>query len=256
MIRLVDKEGVERLCEACEGHPVACRIYSAVMAYGTETRFAEFWLQEWEEEIVGAIAKVSGDVTYALLRNEAEAQEEMETFVKMLYGVRSVFFAAEGEKSVDGSGCSGVTLRWKESGEETACLGAEGLEQAGELYRFLCQSGEEALALPMDDVAYADFSHRMRHGLLRGKGVRGDSGELLACAITTAESPRLAIVGGVFCRKESRGKGYASRVVEALCRELTAEGKEVFVFAYPGAEGFYRRMGFEEIGGWRSLVPE
>ena len=256
MIRLVEKEGVQRLLTACAGHPAGGRIYSALQAYGTEARFAEFWWQEREGEITGAISKISGDVTYLLFREDKEAREEMETFVTMLYGVRSVFTTYATSSAVESSPemTCGITLRGENFPAMENSVAVEPLTQAGELYRFLCHSGEEALAMPMDDVAYADVSHRMRHGLLRGKGIRSEGGDLLACAVTTAESPKLAVIGGVYCRTEYRGQGYATALVQALGRELQAEGKQVLVFAYPGVEEFYRRQGFCDAGGWSLLT--
>jgi uncharacterized protein len=74
-------------------------------------------------------------------------------------------------------------------------------------------------------------------------------GRMVSTAGTSAETNEAAMIGGVFTLGDERGKGYGSRVMTALCRELLAEGIEPCLFYdNPSAGVIYRRLGFRDIG--------
>lgn len=80
-------------------------------------------------------------------------------------------------------------------------------------------------------------------------------GEIIHHAATYAELEDLAVISGVITRADWRGKGIGTLAVRKLCRDLLQEGKKPCLFYYTKqAEGFYRKIGFEDGTGWAKLV--
>ena len=80
-------------------------------------------------------------------------------------------------------------------------------------------------------------------------------GEIIHHAATYAELENLAVISGVITRADWRGKGVGTLAVRKLCHDLLQEGKKPCLFYYTKqAEGFYRKIGFEEGTGWAKLV--
>ena len=80
-------------------------------------------------------------------------------------------------------------------------------------------------------------------------------GEIIHHAATYAELDNLAVISGVITREDWRGKGVGTLAVRKLCYDLLKEGKKPCLFYYSKqAEGFYKKIGFEEGTGWAKLV--
>ena len=80
-------------------------------------------------------------------------------------------------------------------------------------------------------------------------------GEIIHHAATYAELDNLAVISGVITREDWRGKGVGTLAVRKLCHDLLEEGKKPCLFYYTKqAEGFYKKIGFEEGTGWAKLV--
>ena len=80
-------------------------------------------------------------------------------------------------------------------------------------------------------------------------------GEIIHHAATYAELDNLAVISGVITREDWRGKGVGTLAVRKLCHDLMKEGKKPCLFYYTKqAEGFYKKIGFEEGTGWAKLV--
>lgn len=108
--------------------------------------------------------------------------------------------------------------------------------------------------LPPFEDWYVDVSHRLRHGCCRTMGVY-EAGELAAVAMTTAECPQAALIGGVATRPKSRGRGYAHRCVMALAAALQQEDKAVWLSPKNvRAQTLYTRWGFVPAGEWANLT--
>ena len=79
--------------------------------------------------------------------------------------------------------------------------------------------------------------------------------EIIHHAATYAELDNLAVISGVITREDWRGKGVGTLAVRKLCYDLITEGKKPCLFYYTKqAEGFYKKIGFEEGTGWAKLV--
>lgn len=98
---------------------------------------------------------------------------------------------------------------------------------------------------------------RMRAELACGSLVYGvfEEGLLAACACTNAANSQSAMVTNVAARAGFRNRGYASAAVAELCRASFREGKRFLCLFYnnPDAGRIYRRLGFEEVGGYAML---
>ncbi|MFB6467908.1 GNAT family N-acetyltransferase [Cytobacillus sp. Hz8] len=78
-----------------------------------------------------------------------------------------------------------------------------------------------------------------------------DHQQIVSTAATTAENSLSAMVVGVATLEAFTKKGYATKCVTHLCRELLQEGKELCLFYdNPEAGAIYKRIGFTDIGLW------
>ncbi len=103
-------------------------------------------------------------------------------------------------------------------------------------------------SFPPDEEAYlhflSDFTFRRNRGLARLKAAM-ENGRVCACALTAAESSACAVISGVACAEDCRGKGHGTAVVHSLAADLKKEQKNVHVIALNDSAGaFYRRIGF------------
>ena len=95
---------------------------------------------------------------------------------------------------------------------------------------------------------------RLEEGFGRNYILKKD-GEIIHHAATYAELDNLAVISGVITRDDWRGKGVGTLAVRKLCHDLIKEGKKPCLFYYTKqAEGFYKKIGFEEGTGWAKLV--
>lgn len=79
-------------------------------------------------------------------------------------------------------------------------------------------------------------------------------GRLVAKVNTNGESYTRYQIGGVYVEPPCRGKGYATEIVAALCRELLSEGKGINLFVKKSnvpALRVYQKLGFETISDYR-----
>lgn len=76
-------------------------------------------------------------------------------------------------------------------------------------------------------------------------------GRMVACASTTAENSMSAMIVGVCTHPEHRRRGYATLCMQAVCRDVLAEGRSLCLFYdNPEAGRIYKRIGFRDIGRW------
>jgi uncharacterized protein len=79
-------------------------------------------------------------------------------------------------------------------------------------------------------------------------------GEVVAAALTNAETESLAMIGGVYTAPRWRGAGLSQAVCSALCAELIATGRQPALYwQNPSAGHVYTKLGFRPIGTWRSV---
>ena len=239
MIRAVGPTEAESLRDLCKGSALGCRIWSLCRAYGTETGFSRFWIQN-EDTAVGML---DGDAVF-LPGNSADF-EELE-----------FFFRAAGAVRVLGDARASDRLGRREArGDSLRRAGRPGAERAGdveenppvrEIYQLLLDCTGPGLEPPAFEPFYLDLSHRVRHGAARSAGIRRE-GRLAACAVAF-ETEGETLLSSVSVSPPFRGQGLGQAVTEGM---LSLSGKEeAFLFCLPEKTGFYRRLGFEPSGNW------
>jgi hypothetical protein len=118
----------------------------------------------------------------------------------------------------------------------------------------------------MDDLPaltefYADAEEMARSPLAVARPIQDtrlwlgeEDGQLLATALTNAETEHLAMIGGVFTKPAARGRGLSQMVCSALCQELFTVGRQpVLYWGKPAAGAVYRKLGFRPNGQWRAV---
>lgn len=77
---------------------------------------------------------------------------------------------------------------------------------------------------------------------------------ILSTALTNAEVSDRAMIGGVYTPPAYRNQGLSRAVCTALCADLFADAKQpVLYWENPAAGAVYRRLGFQDLGIWRSV---
>jgi uncharacterized protein len=79
-------------------------------------------------------------------------------------------------------------------------------------------------------------------------------GDVVAAALTNAETTSLGMVGGVYTSPAWRGNGLSQAICSGLCAELIAIGRQPVLYWHnPAAGHVYAKLGFRPIGTWRSV---
>jgi predicted GNAT family acetyltransferase len=81
-----------------------------------------------------------------------------------------------------------------------------------------------------------------------------EGGEILATALTNAETAHHAMIGGVYTKPAARGRALSQAVCTALCQDLITAGRQpVLYWGNAAAGAVYRKLGFRAIGKWRAV---
>ncbi|MDE6638957.1 MAG: GNAT family N-acetyltransferase [Acetatifactor sp.] len=142
------------------------------------------------------------------------------------------------------------------SGSDSLVIRRLGKEDVAEVIDLLSDIQEFSRTYKKDERE--EQIRRMAEEMTRGsKTVMGGflDGRLIATASTSAENSKSAMVVGVATDIDFRGKGYASAVVSALCRDCFERGKKYLCLFYdnPVAGRIYNRIGFRELGQYGML---
>ncbi len=119
-------------------------------------------------------------------------------------------------------------------------------------------SDAEALTALLDSIS--EFRDSVVREETRRRGLEDGSsrsyfimeeGCMVSTASTAAENSLSAMVVGVATAEGYKKKGYATKCMVKLCRDLFLEGKELCLFYdNPAAGAIYKRIGFQDIGFW------
>lgn len=80
-----------------------------------------------------------------------------------------------------------------------------------------------------------------------------DGEKIISHGNSTTEADRTAMLGGLATDIMYRRKGYASKVLSALCRYVLNRGKIPCLFSDGELQPFLEKIGFECMGGWSTL---
>ncbi len=255
MIRKADEGLRERLAQFLTRDAFGVKLAGDVAAYGLSQPFAEFWVQLQEEnQIVAAAGRLDGALTVCASPQEGELADELRAFCAMLPSVAQVT-GPPGLLAGFSPLAGGVVMTLCEEGEASASDGVRSELSPRDIAELLCACEGEGMTLPECDALYVDLSHRLRHGVTRGRGMY-EEGCLVSVALTTAEAGDQAIIGGVATHPEARCKGYSTRVLAALCGELKQEGKDVLLLCTGAMRPFYEQRGFQAVYPWAIVTVQ
>ncbi len=81
--------------------------------------------------------------------------------------------------------------------------------------------------------------------------LENDNQDIISTVSTTAENSQSAMIVGVCTHKDYRNKGYASKLMTSLVKDVLEEKQYVCLFYdNPDAGKIYKKVGFEDIGLW------
>ncbi len=105
-------------------------------------------------------------------------------------------------------------------------------------------SGEEKLPDYLEK-RYVDIVRGINTGLCDYIGIY-ENGGLVSCGGIVASNAKYALIGNIFTKKESRGKGLASDIVKTLVGNATERNLIPILYCEKNMSGFYHSIGFEE----------
>ena len=236
-----------------DNDPFACRIISLFKCYPPQLVFVDYWLIRDDEsgEVTGAIARNGSN--FILFLTAAADLEETSSFM-CVAGASGVICSGVYELELNRPSFSGPVLVCSDPFEtedvytETADTVTPDIKAA---YELIVRCADDNFRPPVFEDFYVDVNHKLRHNAMSLVGVQ-ENGELVALAMTVAESKNGAVLGAVACLPEYRKQGYGSQVVRSLTAQLIAQHKRVYLHRAQDANvSFYEKLGFRECGTWR-----
>lgn len=252
MMRLAEPRDAEALASFCGTSLAGCYILSRFAAYANRYPFAACYVDAADGEVVTALSVLEHS---GVLLTSARTDFEELSLALPLLSVRTVM--------TNSAAAGRLPFPLLPTRQAFCCLKAATDAPAADdaplrdVYDLISSAIPDSF--PAGREAYlhflSDFTFRQNRGLARLKAVVcGD--RVCACALTAAECAASAVISGVACAEDCRGRGYGKRVVSALSAALQEENKTVHVIARnEGAEGFYRRIGFQptETVAWMNI---
>lgn len=240
MIKMLDNETLEAAKDYCVGDPFGCRILGALLAYGIDKPFAQFWAQY---DAAGQLTAVIGrlDNAMTVCAKGAYDAEEMDCFVSAAVGyIGALRPVREGESA------NGLIMRLAERKERASSGDAELNPEISDVYAVMEECAGTGFEVPDFDAFYSDMMYRRKAKTVAAAIMR-DEGMPAACgAMHLAD--RTALLVMCAAAPEHRGKGFATKVVNALLDR--AEGRDVYLMCLPSLHDFYTRFGFVTVGGF------
>lgn len=230
----------------CHGSTLGTRILCYAECYGFERDFVEFYICRDSGKTLGVLMRFDDNMT--VVTKNYSPTDEMTAFIEMLCCSTLVC-----DKAVN-------FHKYSFTGEKTAYIYRLGKpdytcedvpeEKYKEMYTLISESIPDSFS--DDDEAYlsflSDFTFRKTRSRSRANGIVDDEENLVACALTSAETKKFAVISGVACHKNKRKDGLGKRVVLSVADELLSENKTPLVIALnDSAKGFYEHIGFEEF---------
>lgn len=224
MIRRASSEG--ELFQLPKRGVEAQKIRALLNAYGTKYDFCRFYVSENY-----ILCEMNGSFVVCEIAENGDIDELAEFFT---FGGFSEIFCSEclGKRFGRLLGCNVEIVNLMRFCGEAERAEVEKSPPLGEVYEIL------KTAFDIDyEYWYADMSHRIRHNVAAARKFGNSvliiqhnlNGEALLSQIATLPS--------------SRSRGNASRLISAVCGELSPS--EVFVICEDALTGFYRKIGFE-----------
>ncbi|MGP1907788.1 GNAT family N-acetyltransferase [Metabacillus sp. JX24] len=126
------------------------------------------------------------------------------------------------------------------------------LDECRRLYRLFMQVEEYKMTGPNE----AFFAGEQYESILSGKlsvYYVEENGTMAATAGIFTDHEKTAVIAGVATPTKYRRKGYASKVIERICRDFGTERELYLFYNNPDAENLYKKLGFYETAKWKVI---
>ena len=243
MIKMLDHDRFEAAKDYCQGDPFGCRILAAMLAYGIDKPFAQFWTQHDGDSADGSVTAVISrlDTAMTVCAKGKYDAEELDCFIQANMGyIGALRPAREGEMS------NGLVMRLAKRKNVVSSSDAEINPEISDVYAVMEECAGTGFEVPRFADFYSDMIYRKKAKTVLSAIVRAD-GMPAACGAVHL-SPGTALLTICACVPELRGKGYAGKVVNALLERCP--DRDVYLMCMPSLHDFYAKYGFLTVGGF------
>ena len=226
MIKLLGNDRETEFLSFCNKSINGAVIFTRYRTYGN-CQEAFFWYSEDDNgKINGVYSLMDGIFTYDA--EETADEEEILMFASVM-GAREI--TRKGR----------YTLKFNKSKESCSSEDITG-ENLRLIFPVIFEDDESRDSFFA--AWYTDISHKIRHGLIHGKGVFED-GKCISVALTSGESEDVAVISSVATLKSHRKQGYGEKAVVSLAEALD---KSVYLMTdNEHTAQWYKKIGFTEI---------
>ncbi len=247
MLKLLNEENLSDILDFCKNSILGTRISCYALCYGFERNFLMFWGSNGTEGLNTVIAKFYDDVT--VITSNASDLNEVSEFTTML-GYKTLTTGAHNARLMNFDKYivkKGYKFETKEFAEHQCEAASEG--DFKQIYSLVSKSIPNSFSDTKE--AYleflSDYTFRFYKGYANAVCIR-EGENVVACAMTAAQSNDSALISGVACDEKFRKSGLGKKVVLSLADKMIKENKDVFIIALnESAEGFYEHIGFKEV---------
>lgn len=215
------------------------KIFSLLSAYGTGYPFIRFYAQKINGCITAVMCVLDNDITLSYIDESAD-KEEIREFVNVI-GFSTLL--CDSCFHLNGQYETGIIMSSSKK-PELSCnyTYVDEYPYLFDLFNFVDYADVDF------ESWYVDISHRIRHGCAKAVTLNFDD-EIISSAIFSSIYNNDAILTSVQTKPEFRKSGYASALVSAMCCDVA--GTVYLMRESNKNESFYKRLLFENTGGWR-----
>ena len=243
MIVLIDSKSEKKFKAYGDYDIFASRIVSDYELYGCDLKFALFYLQLDDGQVVGLLSKVDDVVTFSV--SDERFVEETAAFIQVI-GCQTVLCDKKFAKYLSSAYTDGAIMASSGTNVPVSSLpGYADSEVLKEVYALICSAHPIA---PDFASWFTDTSRKLRHHKASLVLIRCD-GQIVSCAFARILSPSKIMISGVSTLASYRKKGYARDCVAKILSDHS--DKKCYVFTENEAvASWYEKMGFIKKGFW------
>lgn len=248
MIRLCDNIDIINMLE--ETSPFIIKIKSLVKAYGLEYDFLQVWYQEKAlGEKTSLIAKFDGAIVIHIT-DESDFTELLQFF--KIIGYKSLLLDKKYSYHFNIDFKFGKIMKLSKNLTLLKNVIIDKNIEIRKIYFLLQECSNEKFKVPDFEPFYLDISHRIRHNTARCYAISDNKkNKYIACAITSSETDKNAILSAVAVSPNSRRKGYGNIIVKSICSDLQKSNKDIYIYRQENENfEFYKSLGFMDYGEW------
>lgn len=243
MIKMIDQDSFEAAKEYCMSDPFGCRILAAMLAYGTDKPFALFWAQYEGDAAEGKITAVISrlDTAMTVCAKGSYDAEELDCFIESNTGYIGALRPAR-----DGESANGLVMRLAKRKNVVSASDVEINPEISDIYAVMEECAGTGFEVPRFDDFYSDMIYRKKAKTVLSAIIRAEGMPVASAAMHLSQETALLTICA--CVPDQRGKGYATKVVNALLDRCA--DRDVYLMCMPSLHDFYTKFGFITTGGF------